>query len=82
MAFPDRNATNAVSMDDDEQPDQDNSDYAECEAKIAALTQRVSAIEAKLGIQSPDDSSDGLKQAIASTKPFGGGSGQTYGSNS
>lgn len=42
--------------------------YEQCEQEIEELEARVSAIEQKLGIQSPADDEDPLKAAIAGTK--------------
>lgn len=54
---------------------QDASGYDKCEQEIEGLEQRVSAIEAKLGINSPSDEQDSLASSLADTKPFGANAG-------
>lgn len=65
-------------MDDIEQQQTDDqgSDYQQCHAAIESLEQRVATIEKRLGIQSPEDQADPLKQSIAASRPFGAGNGQ------
>lgn len=58
-----------------EQQGDDTDGIQECQHDIEELEQRVAAIEAKLGIPSPQDEPDGLQQSIQNTKPFGAMSG-------
>lgn len=62
-------------MQDNDGPGDEQGSYQKCEQEIESLEDRVSAIEQKLGIQSPPDEGgdqqDGLSAAIAgNANPF------------